>query len=243
MYQDYTDAAFKDARRQLDPVWEQNQRSFDQSMINKGFTPGSKGYTSAEDNLNRGRNDQYGSAAFDSMQYGANRMDADRGFNENQRQFNSQFGLAKDQFKEGQKQYGKNFGETQRQYNQDFGENSRRFDLGFGESRFQDRRDFGEDNRRFDKQFDLNEVSTLDNISRAYNDQSYRDAVFNASRDDQQLNQLYSLMGFAPTGGAQPINMTSAFNSQLYGDVKESERKDARSSRYGDIFGDIYGSA
>ncbi len=276
MYSQFQDAAMKNARRSLDPVWDDRQSQFDQSMINKGFAPGSKGYTAAEDTLNRSRNDAYNDAAFGSMQFGANRMDADRAFGENRRQFDKTFGLGRDQFKEGQRQfnegtrrynqgfgedqrrfdmgfgegqrqfdegtrrYDQGFGEDTRRYDEGFGEGQRRFDLGFGESQYQDRRDFGENRRRYDEGFDLNRMLELDNVSRAYNDQSYRDAVFNASREDQQLSALMQMMGMGPSGGAQPINMSSSFNNSLIGEIDSANRRDDQIGNYLDILGSVF---
>ena len=268
-YNKYQDAAFTQAKRSLDPMWSQNQRSFDQSMINKGFSPGSKGYTAAEDNLNRARNDQYNSAAFNAMQFGEDTRRYDTTLGENKRQFDSNFGLASDQFRQGKKEFGKTFGEQQRQFNegtrrydqgfgedarrydqgfgedtrrydQGFGEGQRQFDLAFGEDQYRNRRDFGEDTRRYDQGFDLNEMLQLDNVSRAYNDQAYRDAVFNASRDDQQMAQLMSIMGFGPAGGADPINMGSAFNNALTGEAYNAKIANDRVSDYTRSAGSIF---
>lgn len=61
--------------------------------------------------------------------------------------------------------------------------------------------------------FNFNKFTAMDSINRAYNDQAYRDAVFNASRNDQQYSQLASaLLGGMPQKGAQPIDVTGAYN-------------------------------
>ena len=282
-YVDPTQAAFDNARRTLDPVYEQQQSSFDQSMINRGWSPGSKGYTTAQDSLNRDRNDQYNTAAFGAMQYGDSRRDADRAFNETQRQFNEgtrrydqnfsedrnrynkgfgedkrrfDLGFGEDTrrydqgFGEDARRYNQGFGEDTRRYDQGFGEDTRRFDLGFGEGQrefdlafgedqFRNRRDFGEDTRRYNEGFDLNRALQLDNVSRAYNDQAYRDAVFNASREDQQMAQLMSMMGFGPAGGAQPLDMGSAFNNSLAGEMYESNSQNDRINNYTTALGSL----
>jgi hypothetical protein len=191
-YQGFTDQAFRDSKRLLDPVWEENQRSFDQSMVNRGMAPGSKGFTFAQDAFGRDKNDQYSSAAFDSMGYGDKRRDKDRTFAENKYQDRRDY---------------KKYDEV-------------------------DNRGFDENQRRYDQEYDFNEMLTLDNVSRAYNDQSYRDAVFNSSRDDQQLSVMMQMMGFGPSGGAQPINMSSAFNNSLYGEVQNANSQNNRVNNY-----------
>ena len=252
-YQNYADAAFKDARRSLDPVWEGNQRKFDQSMVSRGFGPDSKGYRTSADTFNRGQSDAYNSAAFGAQQAGDVRMNNDRNFNENQRQYNATYGLQDRSLRDSRNQFDKSFRENKRQYNQGFGEDVRRYDagygedqrrfnLGFGEDVYRNRRDFGEDTRRYDQEFGLNEMLQLDNVSRAYGDQEYRDAVFNASRDDKQMADLMSMMGFAPNGGAQPINMGAAFNNALVGDMNAADTQNQRLSNYGTAIGTAAGS-
>lgn len=250
-YQDPQAAAFANARRTLDPVYEQQQSAFDQSMINRGAAPGSKAFDTASDTFNRGRNDAYNTAAFGAMQYGDARKDADRGFNETQRQFNEGTRRYNQGFKEDKNRYNQGFGEDKRRFDLGFGEDTRRFDKGFGEGQrefdlafgedqYRNRRDFGEDTRRYDEGFDLNRALSLDNVSRAYNDQSYRDAVFNASREDQQMNQLMSMMGFGPAGGATPINMGSAFNNSLVGEMAGADSQNNRINNYTSALGSIF---
>ena len=139
--QQYTQAAFDQAKTRLDPQWEQSRKRFDQQMINKGLAPGSEAYKAEFDNFNRAKSDAYSTANFGAMQ-------------------------------------------------------------------------LGEDMRRWGKSFDLNEFTTYDGINRAYNDQSYRDAVFNASREDTKYNQLASLMGGIPVQGASPLNVQGAYGSE-----------------------------
>lgn len=69
-FQQYQDAAMQQARRQLDPVWEANQRQFEQTMINKGLSPGTAAYNQALDQFNRGKNDQYNAAQNQALQQG-----------------------------------------------------------------------------------------------------------------------------------------------------------------------------
>lgn len=242
----YEEAAYSSARRRLDPMWERRQNRFDQAMAARGFAPGSEAYRDSARNLEDARSRAYEDAAFGAMRYGAERSDAERAFGENVRRFNTDNAFRNRAFREGQRQFDEQLGEGRRRFDLGFGEGqrqfdegTRRFDLGFGEGQrqfdtrfaedqFRNRRDYGEDVRRFDKQFDLQELTTLDNISRAYGDQAYRDAVFNASREDQQLANLMSILGFAPAGGAQPFNMGSAFDNALVGESYQQNWQDRR---------------
>lgn len=265
-YQKFTDDAFSSARRQLDPVWDNRRDRFNQQMVSRGFAPGSKGFDNSQRNLSDAEDRSYQDAAFNSMQYGAGRKDTDRQlgmaergqrisqnqfnrslgenkrqFNEGTRRFDQGFGEQQRQFDEGTRRYDEGFGEDARRFNLGFGEQQRQFDMPFAEDQYRNRRDFGESNRRFDQQFGLTELSTLDNISRAYNDQAYRDAVFNASRDDTQMSQLMSMLGFAPTGGATPVDMGSAFNNGLYGQNMQQQFRSDRNQGLSDAFGGLFG--
>lgn len=69
-FQRFENQAMQSAERHLNPTWDRNQKTFEQSMINKGFAPNSEGYNEAFDQFNRAKNDQYSSAAFNAMQFG-----------------------------------------------------------------------------------------------------------------------------------------------------------------------------
>jgi len=68
--QQYTDQAYGEATRQLDPQWQQNQASFDQQMVNRGIAPGSAAYDQAKQDFDRSRNDAYGQARGQAMGQG-----------------------------------------------------------------------------------------------------------------------------------------------------------------------------
>jgi hypothetical protein len=68
--QQYTDQAYGEATRQLDPQWQQNQASFDQQMVNRGIAPGSAAYDQARSDFDRSRNDAYGQARGQAMGQG-----------------------------------------------------------------------------------------------------------------------------------------------------------------------------
>lgn len=87
--------------------------------------------------------------------------------------------------------------------------------MGFGSELAQNDRQYGMQS----DMFDLNELQTIDGINRAWNDQAYRDAVFNTGREDQQFNQMLSLFGMTPVGSTQPFNMGQAFSNQYNADL------------------------
>lgn len=143
------------------------------------------------------------------------------GLNEQSRQFNAGFGFNQDQANFNNNMSLSNFNEGNRrfdtQYNnglsqQDFGNKMNLFNTGEGVRRFDQQ--FSEDSRRWNNQNDFNQFLAMDGVNRAYNDQAYRDTVFNASREDLQYNRLVSaLMGGMPQQGAQPLDVMGAYNS------------------------------
>jgi len=68
--QPYTDAAYQEQTRQLDPQWQQNQAQFNQQMVNQGLAPGSEAYQQAFDNFTRSRDDAYNQARNTAQQQG-----------------------------------------------------------------------------------------------------------------------------------------------------------------------------
>jgi hypothetical protein len=69
-FQQHQDAAYQQATRTLDPLWEANKRRFDQDMINRGITPGSEAYNLAFDQQERAKTDAYGAAQNQAMEAG-----------------------------------------------------------------------------------------------------------------------------------------------------------------------------
>lgn len=86
-YDSYINKSFQHAMRTLDPMIQQNEARFDQSMIDKGFAPDSEGFQTSFDNNSRRYNDLIAAAANSAMGFGANRLDSDR-----------QYGLQRDTF-------------------------------------------------------------------------------------------------------------------------------------------------
>lgn len=68
--QGYTDAAYQQQLRQLDPQWQQRQAAFGQQMVGQGLQPGSAAYDNAMRDFTASQNDAYSQARLSSMQAG-----------------------------------------------------------------------------------------------------------------------------------------------------------------------------
>lgn len=68
--QQYSDAAYNQATRTLDPQWQQQAAAFQQQMVGQGLTPGSQAYDAAYKNFMMGQNDAYAQARNQAMQQG-----------------------------------------------------------------------------------------------------------------------------------------------------------------------------
>ena len=231
MYDSFSDTAYANATRTLDPYFDRMQKDFEQKAVNRGLAPGTEAYNTAFDQAMRQENDAYNQAAFGAMQYGANRLDADRNYSEAARQFdvgaleaskqfNSELGLNYDKLDEGA-----------RQYDLGYGESNRRYDMGYDE-----------DNRRWDQQFGLTELGAMEDIANSYRDDNYRDAVFNNNMDQQQLNNLLQMMGLAPGSNFSPVNTAPGFDNALAADTLKYQQDLALSEAIGNGIGDIASS-
>lgn len=69
-FQRYSDNAYSEATRRLDPQFEAQQRAFDQDMVNRGIAPGTPAYDNARANFDQSRNDAYASARAQADQLG-----------------------------------------------------------------------------------------------------------------------------------------------------------------------------
>jgi hypothetical protein len=69
-FQNYTDAAYQQQQRTLDPQWQQKQSAFAQQMVGQGLQPGSAAYDNAMRDFSASQNDAYNQARLSSMQAG-----------------------------------------------------------------------------------------------------------------------------------------------------------------------------
>ena len=68
----FTDQAYEQAMRHIQPQMDQQNRRFDQQLINQGIDPNSAAGQEARAQLDRGQNDLQSKASFDALQFGQN---------------------------------------------------------------------------------------------------------------------------------------------------------------------------
>jgi hypothetical protein len=61
------DAIYGRATSRLDPMWQQREHDLQTQLANQGIDPSSMAYQKQIDNMNRGRNDAYGQASYESI--------------------------------------------------------------------------------------------------------------------------------------------------------------------------------
>lgn len=76
-YSKYIDASFQNAKGRLDPMFQQNQKAFDQKMQNMGIPIGGDAYNDAMRQMGRNQSDAYSNAAFQSMGFGLGAQNQD----------------------------------------------------------------------------------------------------------------------------------------------------------------------
>ena len=69
-FQRFSDNAYNESVRRLDPQFEAQQRSFEQDMVNRGISPGTEAYDNARANFEQARNDAYATARAQADQMG-----------------------------------------------------------------------------------------------------------------------------------------------------------------------------
>ena len=127
-FQQYQDAAYQQAQRNIAPQQQMQQKKFDQQMVNKGLTPGSNAYNLAQAQMQRGQNDQNQAANFGAMQFGQAAQEQafgqdfkNRSLSQNESQFGRSLGEQGRQFDTGMSQreseFGRNFGLQEGQAN------------------------------------------------------------------------------------------------------------------------------
>jgi hypothetical protein len=227
-YDDFTKTAYDQATRTLDPTFDRMRKDFDQRAVNQGLSAGGEAYNTAFDQYSRQKNDAYGNAAFGAMQYGAGRLDADRGMNENQRQFDAamlESGRTGDNsFLEGRRQFNMNDA-TQRS--------------AITSSARTSANALSEQGRQFDRGSDFNELLGMEGIAQQYNNNTYRDAVFNSTQDQQQFNNMLTMYGLVPGASGGNVNTAGAFgNAELQNQFQQTQDAN-KYNAYGQLAQDL----
>ncbi len=207
-YDQFTDAAYGQATRLLDPQFDRARKDFEQRAVNRGFTPGTEAYNTALDQFTRQQNDAYNQAAFGALDYGSRRLDADRQMSEAARQFDA--GL-----QEGARMGDNTLLEQKRA--QMAADATNRYGISTGARTAAAA--LKEQGRQFDKNFGLEEMLGIEGVMGGYRDDAYRDAVFNATQDQQQFNNLFQMQGLVPGAAFSPTNPGNAFNNAMTADL------------------------
>lgn len=73
-------------RQRLDPLWDQNKKSYEQDLFNRGVRPGSEAYETAMSRFGQDKNDAYNSLLLSGRQQASNELLAQRGQQMSERQ-------------------------------------------------------------------------------------------------------------------------------------------------------------
>lgn len=217
IYDNFTNNAYGQATRLLDPQFDRMSKDFEQKAINRGFSPGTEAYNTAFDQNMRQQNDAYNQAAFGAMEYGANRLDADRSMSEAQRQFDA--GTM-----EGGRQFDKS--DLTNRYNTD---STRRTNMA----------NIREGGRQFDAAQELRDVLGYEGIASGYRDDVYRDAVFNSQQDQQQFDNLFNMQSLVPGQQFIQPNSSSANAIDAANSRYDQGRNDSLYQGIGEAIGQI----
>lgn len=133
--QKYQDAAYDHAMRSMQPQMDQQNRKFEQTLVNKGIDPNSAAGRDALAQLQRGQNDARNSAMFQAMQFGQGAQNqafqqglAASHLAQGDKGMNMQDALARDQMAQQNNQFGQNLNWQKDQFGRSLAEQSRQFD-------------------------------------------------------------------------------------------------------------------
>lgn len=250
MYDDMTSRAYSQATRTLDPTFDRMRQQFDQRAVNQGLASGSEAYNTAFDQYMRQRNDAYNQAAFGAMEYGANRLDADRAAHEQARQFNAGLSEQGRQFDNtnASNLYGIDVGALTSRYNANQQADAQRYAANAGLqgtryvadlNRLTDMDTLGEQGRQFDRSFGLQELLGIEGIADSYRDDAARDFLINNNVDQQQFNNRLAVLGLAPGVNPSGYNAGNAFDTALTGSIYNQNRDDRMYQGGAQAFTDI----
>jgi len=158
-FQGYVDASYNAAKQRLDPVMQQQQQTYQQSMVDRSIPVGSEAYGKSSQQLDQNQNDAYSQAAFNAMQFGLGAQAQDFG----QDATRSQLSNALLQSKWGNELgWGNNalgyagLNEQGRQFDKGLNEQGRQFDNTSMDNRYFFDTNLGENARQFDSSQDFN---------------------------------------------------------------------------------------
>lgn len=212
-FQQYQDAAYQQAQRNIAPQQEAQQRKFEQQMLNKGLQPGSKAYNLAQAQMQRGQNDQNNAANFQAMQFGqqAQAQEFGQDFqNRSLAQAHDQFGRSLNeqgrQFDVGQSNQMDQFGRSLSQRESEFGRN-----FGLQENQQNFMQDF--QNRGFAEQQAQNSFGNLMGLG----NMALQFGQFANQGTMSDYNMAQGQLGSAPDSGVYGIDTQGAYNAGMTG--------------------------
>jgi len=227
-FQNYQDAAYNQAQRTIAPQQEMQQKKFEQTMINKGLTPGSKAYNLAQAQMQRGQNDQNNAATFGSMQFGQQAQGQAFGQDYQNRS------LAQNQ-----NQFGRSLDQAQNQFGRSLGEQGRQFDVGMSQRESEFGRNFGmaEDQFGFQQgQADFSNLLGMGNLALQYGNFANQGTM-------SDYNMAQGQLGSAPNSGVFGIDTQGAYNAGMTGANNVYQGQQANYATTMGALGNVAGAA
>lgn len=226
-WQRWEDDAYAASTRRLDPEFERQRATLEQTLINRGFQPGTEAYTAAVADFDQGKNDAYATAREQARQQGLSAQE--QAFGQAYRE--SALANALLQAREGNNtsiniagmnantanqaaelgrlnfldQLGFNREEAGRagdQWNRQFG---------FGQQQWNDQ--FGLERDQFGLQSDQADFGNYLGLM----DRDFAQQQFNAGLGNQDYQRMLALFGMTPQGGPAQVDAVSPYQMQQQG--------------------------
>ena len=223
-FQRFSDNAYNESVRRLDPQFEAQQRSFEQDMVNRGISPGTEAYDNARANFDQARNDAYASARAQADQMGLAAQQQSFG----QGAVNSQ-GLRElllGQMGADASRYGADASASASRYGSDASANAAANRLGF------DR-----------QQGDFGNLMQLLGFGSGVNAQNNSAIGQNNNAQNQWFNQNGSLLGQFQGGGTPSnIDVNSPYNNQYNGQLNTAQYNQAQQNANNQMYAQLFAS-
>ena len=224
-FQNYQDAAYQQAQRNIAPQQEAQLKAFDQQMVNKGIPAGSKAYNLAQAQMQRGQNDQNQAANFGAMQFGQGAQE---------QAFGQDF---KDRsLAQNQDQFGRTLTQNESQFGRSLAEGGRQFDTGMSQRESEFGRNFGLQEDSFGLQTRQADMSNLFGMG----DMALKFGNFANQGIMSDANLAQGQLGSAPDSGVNNIDTQGAYNAGMTG---ANNVYQGRVNQYGATIGAIGNAA
>mgnify|MGYP000053003669 CR=1 FL=1 len=218
-FQQFTDSAYDQAMRQMQPQMEQQQRAIQQQLVSRGLQPGTAAYNAEMDRMGRVENDMLQSAAYGAQQQG---LGAQNQFF-NQSMQNNQFGLG-----QAQQNYGMQYGYDQLSNDRDiaginagartaaagisanaqnYGANLRH-NLGLAQLT-EDGRQFNSTDAYRNQQLDANTMLGMGNLFNQFNQTNTNNWLAQQGANQNWFNNSQSQIGMSPGSQFTPVGGTA----------------------------------